>query len=169
MSFDRVRPNKPVCRTATSSCGSAKQAVTSSDQLIGMISQHLPGDAVSLLVRRGDDRLTFEAKLGRRADLDQENSDFQSFLGGELSFRRSGFSSVLQHDTFLLPEHCGGPLCDLEGRVVGINIARAERIASYALPAATIIPWVEQMKAGQHESLAVGQSRSGRVATADAR
>ena len=31
-----------------------------------------------------------------------------------------------------------------DGRVVGINIARAERIASYALPAKEIQPWIEQ-------------------------
>ena len=76
--------------------------------------------------------------------VDIENSDFQSFLGGDLSVRRTGFPTVLQHDTFLLPQHCGGPIVDLDGRVVGINIARAERIASYALPAKEIQPWIEQ-------------------------
>jgi len=34
-----------------------------------------------------------------------------------------------------MPEQCGGPLVDVHGRVIGINIARAERIATYALPA----------------------------------
>ncbi len=46
---------------------------------------------------------------------------------------------VLQHDTVLRPNDCGGPMVDLEGRAVGINVARAGRVASYALPAATII------------------------------
>ncbi len=142
-------------------------AVANSDQLIHAISQRLPGDAVSLLVRRGDESLMLEATLGRRADLDQENSDFQSFLGGDLSFRRSGFASVLQHDTFLLPEHCGGPICDLDGHVVGINIARAERIASYALPAAAVLPWVEKLKHGPLESFVKKQDRSN-IVTANA-
>ena len=97
-----------------------------------------------LTVTRDDTNLEITAKLGRRADLDIENSDFQSFLGGDLSVRRTGFPTVLQHDTFLLPQHCGGPIVDLDGRVVGINIARAERIASYALPAKEIQPWIEQ-------------------------
>jgi serine protease Do len=133
--------------------------VANSDELIATISTRLPGETVSLGIRRGSERLVIEARLGRRADLDQENSDFQSFLGGELSFRRTGFESVLQHDTFLLPEHCGGPLCDLEGHVVGINIARAERIASYALPAATVLPWIDELKSGTRTSLAVGRKQ----------
>ena len=30
---------------------------------------------------------------------------------------------------------CGGPLVDLSGKVIGINIARAGRTETYALPA----------------------------------
>jgi serine protease Do len=146
-----------------------EHAVTDSDELMRLIQQRLPGDTVSLALRRGKTDLVVDATLGRRTDLDQENNDFQSFLGGELSFRRSGFASVLQHDTFLLPEHCGGPVCDLEGRVVGVNIARAERIASYALPAAAIIPWLDDLKAGKYQSLSVGQHRRSGSDTADRR
>ncbi|MCA9148919.1 MAG: PDZ domain-containing protein [Planctomycetales bacterium] len=133
--------------------------INTSDELVSLINQRLPGEEVELFVRRQDEELSLVATLGRRADLDQENSNFQSFLGGELSFRRTGFQSVLQHDTFLLPEHCGGPLVDLEGRVVGINIARAERIASYALPASAIVPWIDGLKTGEYESLVVRQQR----------
>ena len=32
----------------------------------------------------------------------------------------------------------GGPLVDLDGHIIGINIARAGRISSYALPASDI-------------------------------
>ncbi len=117
-----------------------------SESLVETISQHLPGDGVEIRLRRDEEEMTIEVRLGRRTELDLEYSDFQSFLGGDLSFRRTGFPPVIQHDTFLLPEHCGGPVVDLEGRVVGINIARAERIASYALPAAAILPWINQFK-----------------------
>jgi S1-C subfamily serine protease len=51
---------------------------------------------------------------------------------------RSGFPAVLQHDLPIDPKDCGGPLVDLNGKVVGIDIARAGRINSYAIPAATI-------------------------------
>lgn len=142
-----------------------ERTVSTSEQLVSTIQQRLPGDQVALRVRRGDSELTVNATLGRRTELDQENSDFQSFLGGQLSFRRTGFSSVLQHDTFLLPEHCGGPVCDLDGRVVGINIARAERIASYALPASVIVPWLDDLKAGKYQSLTIGHQLTSTSAT----
>ena len=61
-------------------------------------------------------------------------SDFQNSLGGKLSVRRFGFPLAFQHDTVLRPSDCGGPVVDLDGRVVGFNIARAGRTESYALP-----------------------------------
>ncbi len=120
------------------------RSLDSSEQLVRSISHKLPGDEVRLTVRREEDPMEVVVQLGRRTDLDMENSEFQGFLGGELSFRRTGFPSVLQHDTFLLPEHCGGPLVDLDGNVVGVNIARAERVASYALPVGSFLPWVNR-------------------------
>jgi serine protease Do len=65
-------------------------------------------------------------------------SQYQNNLGGELTRRRFGFPSALQHDTVLSPAECGGPIVDLEGRVVGFNIARAGRTESYALPVAEV-------------------------------
>ena len=73
--------------------------------------------------------LELKAVLG---DLESQNP--QSNLGGPLSDRRGGFQSALQHDAIVSPEDCGGPIVDLDGRVVGINIARAGRVENYALP-----------------------------------
>ena len=74
---------------------------------------------------------------------------FQEDIGGRLSKRRTGFPLALQHDTVLQPNQCGGPLVDLDGQVVGINIARASRVASYALPAAVVKPVLEKLKSGE--------------------
>jgi serine protease Do len=35
----------------------------------------------------------------------------------------------------LQPWLCGGPLVNLDGKAVGLNIARAGRVTTYALPA----------------------------------
>lgn len=51
------------------------------------------------------------------------------------SIRRDGFPAVFAHDGRLRPEHCGGPVVDLVGRVVGINIARADSTRTLAIPA----------------------------------
>jgi serine protease Do len=128
---------------------------------VELISQHLPGQTVRFLVKRGSQLIEFSAKLGRFADLDTENGDFQGYLGGKLSERRSGFPSVFQHDTFLLPTHCGSPVVDLQGRVVGINIARAERIASYALPASVVVDLIKELQPKSIEfSTAVSKASS---------
>ena len=59
-------------------------------------------------------------------------------LGAVPSQRYDNFPSVFQHDAPLFPEDCGGPITNLDGEVVGINIARLGRAASYAIPSSTI-------------------------------
>jgi len=46
----------------------------------------------------------------------------------------------------LEPDECGGALVDLNGKAVGINIARAGRVSTYALPSSLVIPLIETMK-----------------------
>jgi serine protease Do len=72
----------------------------------------------------------------------------QEMMGSTLSNRRGGFPSILQHDTVLAPGNCGDPLVDLEGKVVGINIARAGRTETYAIPAAAVRELLADLMAG---------------------
>ncbi len=58
--------------------------------------------------------------------------------GAVLSQRLTGFPSALQHDIPLLPEHCGGPLLNLDGQAVGLNVARQGRVESFAVPSDTL-------------------------------
>ena len=53
--------------------------------------------------------------------------------GGPYSDRRFGFGPVIVHDSVLSPQDCGGPLVDVEGNVIGINISRSMRVASFAI------------------------------------
>jgi serine protease Do len=55
----------------------------------------------------------------------------------------------LQHDTVIRPADCGGPLVDLDGKAVGINIARAGRTESYAIPAEDVIALIAELKSGR--------------------
>ncbi len=41
---------------------------------------------------------------------------------------------------------CGGPVVDLSGNVVGINIARADRVATYAVPAEAVKAFVQKLE-----------------------
>ena len=70
-----------------------------------------------------------------------------------MSNRRWGFPSVIQHDTVLRPSDCGGPVVDLDGYAVGINIARAGRVASYALPVEVVNPLLKDLQSGKFGAL----------------
>lgn len=54
------------------------------------------------------------------------------------SRRSSGLGSVIQHDAALRADQMGGPLVNLDGEIVGMNIARADRTKNYALPALVV-------------------------------
>ena len=67
-------------------------------------------------------------------------SENDSRVNGPRNARLSGFDRVIQHDTVLDPDECGGPVLDTSGRVLGLNIARAGRVVTYSLPASLVVP-----------------------------
>ncbi|MBT5125611.1 MAG: PDZ domain-containing protein [Planctomycetaceae bacterium] len=120
--------------------------INSRDELIKVVRAHLPGEKIRLLIIRAGEEMAVEPILGRESDIAGTRAVEQQKLGGALSKRRTGFESVLQHDTVLQPEECGGPIVDLAGKTVGINIARASRVSSYALPAELFVSLIDEMK-----------------------
>jgi serine protease Do len=118
-------------------------------QLGETIRSYMPGEKVELLVKRGSEELMISATLGAFSQLipHAERAEFQNSLGGPLSERRGGFALAIQHDSVLKPSECGGPIVDLDGKAVGLNIARAGRVESYALPAALVRESVDKLLA----------------------
>ncbi|WP_254512525.1 S1C family serine protease [Anatilimnocola floriformis] len=117
--------------------------------LIETVRNFMPGERINLLVKRGDKEMTLTVTLGNLAQLfsgGHDRADFQNNLGGQLSERKAGFSSAVQHDTVLKPTDCGGPIVDLDGKCLGINIARAGRVESYFLPASLVRQVVDKLK-----------------------
>lgn len=105
----------------------------------------LPGESVRLTIIRAGDTLELSAVI-RDLDIMQE-SENDTKVNGPRSARLSGFERVIQHDTVLDPDDCGGPVLDTSGRAIGMNIARAGRVVSYALPSSLIVPEIESMLA----------------------
>jgi serine protease Do len=110
--------------------------VSNAETMIDAIHKHKPGTEVTVHFKRGDEDLELKAKLEKRPAKLAGNP--QEFMGSKLSARRGGFPVILQHDTIIKPADCGGPLVDLDGKVVGINIARAGRSESYAIPSEAV-------------------------------
>ncbi|MEK6247194.1 MAG: S1C family serine protease [Planctomycetales bacterium] len=99
-----------------------------------------PGEQAVLKIKRGEQEVEVTATLGTRKLSGERASRFNRMneMGGKLSSRRADFPLAMQHDTVLKPNQCGGPIVDIDGHVIGLNIARAGRTSSLALPSSTV-------------------------------
>ena len=124
------------------------KSITDLDSMIEFLAKKKAGDKITIKILRDNKPMELTAELARRpADLNR--GDFQNRMGSVLSDRHTGFPTILQHDTVIKPTDCGGPLVDLDGKAVGINIARAGRTESYALPSELVISLLDDLKSGK--------------------
>ena len=120
------------------------------------------GDQISLTVRRGKEELVLKLRLNdfRKANAEQfQRSSAQNRMGSTLSRRRLDFPTAFQHDSPLQARNCGGPIVNLDGQVVGLNIARAGRVKTYALPATLVVNVIESLKSGEFAPQVVNKDR----------
>jgi serine protease Do len=130
-------------------------AVESVEDFRALLAKNMPGDEIKLQIVRDDKEQELAAKLSQSpgAKGGKSRSEIQNNMGSKLSQRRTGFPIILQHDSVLKPSDCGGPLVNLDGQVLGINIARAGRTESYAIPSEAVRPLLEKLKAPNKDKL----------------
>ena len=92
-----------------------------------------PGDWIVLNVKRGETELRMQAQMQHDPGRQFEKTEFLDGRVGRVSQRRSSFRAV-QHDLVIEPAACGGPLLDIDGNVIAINIARRARESTLAIP-----------------------------------
>ena len=119
------------------------------EQLIDRLQGQAVGDVVHVTLQRGDERVELPVRLSELQPDPESRSERMNRMGGAISERRRGFEQVIQHDAEIRPEQCGGPVVNLKGQVIGVNIARAGRIETYALPASLIKQKLAELKAGE--------------------
>ena len=96
------------------------------------------GDRVRVAIERDGVEMTVSVQLRRRPEsADGLPTPFGNDIV-EANERRTGFGPAIRHDALLGPRDVGAPLVDLEGRVIGLQIAHADRSTNWALPAATL-------------------------------
>lgn len=126
------------------------RAIIERQDVLTALSRLRPGDKVSVVVARGEERITLDVKLAQRPS-PSTRSLRQNTMGGKLSARRTGFAVVFQHDTVnLQPTDCGSPLVTLDGEVVGLNVSRAGRTETYAVPSSVVLKLIEELKQSEH-------------------
>lgn len=125
------------------------------------LGEYEPGDKITLkIVRAGEEMvvdLTLTSELKINPMMAQGNA--QDRMGSKLSRRRRNFPLALQHDSMLNSDQCGGPIVDLSGRAIGINIARSGRVSSLALPNEVVLRSLELLKSGDLAPMVVNKTK----------
>lgn len=124
--------------------------VTTTEELIKAVGQYDVGDRIAITLMRKKKEKIVKLSLIERDRVSPENmrSNQQNSMGSVLSRRRKDFPKAFQHDSMLNSNTCGGPIVDLSGKAVGVNIARAGRVSSLALPVESVLPVIDILKTG---------------------
>ena len=118
------------------------------NDLSQIIMKKKAGDKLTFYVRREGKEMSYVITLGSRravvGNLVPETANDE--ISGGHSERRDRFPMILQHDTPSQYTLMGGPLINLKGEVMGMNIARVNRAENYALPISLVLGTVEKIK-----------------------
>jgi serine protease Do len=111
------------------------EVLDSREKVAELLGDREVGEMVELKLLREGEEVTLSIELSGRADVFGETQTRNDQMSGEVSERRTGFPRVMQHDIQANRHFVGGPVFDLEGHCVGMNIARFSRCETYAIPA----------------------------------
>lgn len=126
------------------------QPVANRGDVTVLLAKRSPGQSVTVRVRRDEGDVDLDVRLTLRTAPSPRTAR-QNRMGGRLSDRRGGFAAVLQHDMVTIdPTQCGSAIITLDGQVAGLNIARAGRTETYAIPAQVVARLIPELLAGKH-------------------
>jgi serine protease Do len=112
----------------------ADKAVKKREDVMEFMKGRKVGEKIEVTYERKGKQNKVTVELLGRADTFGIEANRNDQMSGEVSKRRSGFPRVLQHDIQGSSRTVGGPLVDLDGKCIGMNIARANRAESFAIP-----------------------------------
>ena len=96
-----------------------------------------------------DFRSQRKASIEKIPNIQYPASVLSKLEGGRFYLTRgtaSELNDVIQHELPLTPQAMGGPLVNLQGKAMGINIARADRVTTFTLPATVAIKVAGELK-----------------------
>jgi len=127
------------------------QEVTDREKMIELVGSNDPGEVVAIKVKRGKSMLSFRVTLGHRSvvfDMMSRNAR----MSGPVSKRKDNFPMIIQHDVSLPPNAMGGAVLDLNGKALGINVARVDRVTTYALPSKFVLETLKKLRRSKSKS-----------------
>ena len=110
--------------------------LASVQDFVEVFEGRVAGSTLSLTVKRGEEELEIkDIELRKPSEVfGKESGDRNDSMSGEFSLRRADFPNVLQHTIHATPRSIGGPVLTLNGECIGMNIARADRVTTFAIP-----------------------------------
>ena len=111
--------------------------------------RHKAGETVHITVKRGQQTLEFAIKMINFSSPGLDRQTQMNAMGVGVSGRSDNFPAVLQHDTVVRPIDCGGPVVDLSGKIVGVNISHAGRTETYCLPTDVVLASMYELMSGR--------------------
>ena len=126
-----------------------------------------PGDPVKVKYSRDGKEAELEFPLSSREELlkvreeairketgldklpDRRQMDPTARMGSSLSGNASGYPRAVQSDLTIDARECGGPVVDVDGRVVALAIARAERVSTFMIPGKVVAELLSDLKSGK--------------------
>jgi len=106
------------------------------------LQKYWPEDTITVQLKREGTLYTKQIVLGWKPVI-AATHPAEMFPGGK-SIRRDGFTGVFAHDAVLTPNRCGGPVFDMAGNFMGINIARYSRAVTIVMPADIIYAFLKK-------------------------
>jgi serine protease Do len=116
--------------------------MTKAEDYGNQLIKYWPGDTITIRVNHQGNQLDKTVILGDRPK-QIANHPVEFFAGGKSS-RRDGFKSVFTHDGKLIPAMCGGPVFDIDGHFLGINVARFSRATVLVLPVSVVFEFIKK-------------------------
>lgn len=111
-------------------------------ELKNEMSGKQPGDTVMLLLDSAGKERSVEVRCSNRPVLGQFSGgrlNQMERMGGETNIVRDGFSRIIQSDMQIRANQVGGPVVDLDGYIVGITMARADRTRTYIMGSSAVM------------------------------
>jgi serine protease Do len=142
-----VWPDSPAARAGIAEGDAVltveEQQIQGPEQMRELLTGYRAGQSIALGLSRGQKAMKVQIRLGSysRVHLTAAGEDYAN---GGVSLRTDGYASILQHDMPLKTRDMGGPLMDLQGRCIALNISRVDRISTFALPGDSFADQVQQ-------------------------
>jgi serine protease Do len=136
------------------------EPINSPRQLQKLVAGLKPDQKVKIKLERNGKPKEIELSLGNRGEaasevakldggLDPRQLDQTALMGSNLSKNASGYPNALQTDLALQAQDAGGPVIDVDGAIVGLNIARSERVSTYLIPAKIVNAMLLDVQSGK--------------------